>query len=82
MVGVCRMLQRVAKLKAARSLKPSPIQLISCSVYAFSDKCMGEVSSSKPCAIDMPVLIAWVRRLHRDGDYDVRHTGNVVWNRA
>lgn len=82
MAGVRGMLQRVARLEAQRSPKPSPIQLMYGSVDAFADECMAGVERGKFCAVDMPVLIACVRRWHRDGDYDVRHTANGVWNRA
>ncbi|AXQ94805.1 hypothetical protein LV780_13895 [Cereibacter azotoformans] len=83
MAGVRGMLQRVAKLEAARTSKPSPIEAIYGSVDAFAAECMAGVEAGKLCPVDMPVVIECLRRWHRDGDYGVRHTvGNGVWNRA
>lgn len=81
MAGVRGMLQRVAKLEAARTSKPSPIEAIYGSVDAFAAECMAGVEAGKLCPIDMPVVIACVRSWHRNGDYQVRGTGNGVWRR-
>lgn len=82
MAGVRGMLQRVAKLEAQRTPKPSPIEAIYGSVDAFADEVQAKVGEGKLCPVDMPVVIECLRRWHRDGDYGVRGTGNGVWNRA
>lgn len=81
MASAQALLKRVQRLEAARTPKPSPIEAIYGSVDAFAAECMAGVEAGKLCPIDMPVVIECLRRWHRDGDYQVRGTGNGVWRR-
>lgn len=81
MASAQALLKRVQRLEAARTPKPSPIEALYGSVDAFAAEVQAKVGEGKLCPVDMPVVIECLRRWHRNGDYQVRGTGNGVWRR-
>ena len=82
MASTRALLSQLKQLKAARQPRPSPIVALYGSFDAFADKCMAEVHDGKLCPVDMPVVIACLRRWERDGDWRAQHRGNGVWEAA
>lgn len=82
MASARSLLSQVRQIKKARTPKPSPIEALYDSVDAFAAEVQAKVGDGKLCPVDMPVVIECLRRWHRDGNFDIRHTSNGVWNRA
>jgi hypothetical protein len=81
MSGVRGLLQRVARLEAARTPRPSPIVAIYGSLEVFAAETMAEVKTGKLCPVDMPVVLECLRRWDRDGEWQTRRRGNNgVWH--
>lgn len=82
MASAQALLKRVAKLEAARTPRPSPIEALYGSTEAFALECMAEVTAGKLCGTDMPVLLDCLRRWDHEGSWGLRRTtGNGVWGR-
>ena len=82
MASAQALLKRVAKLEAARTPRPSPIEALYGSTEAFAQECMAEVAAGKLCGTDMPVLLDCLRRWDHEGSWGLRRTtGNGVWGR-
>jgi hypothetical protein len=83
MSGVRGLLQRLARLEAARTPRPSPIVAIYGSLEVFAAETMAEVKTGKLCGTDMPIILDCLRRWDREESWGIRRsTGNGVWKSA
>ena len=82
MASAQALLKRVAKLEAARTPRPSPLEALYGSTEAFAAESMAEVAAGKLCGTDMPVPLDCLRRWDHEGSWGLRRTtGNGVWGR-
>ncbi|WP_413875197.1 hypothetical protein [Albidovulum sp.] len=66
MTSVRGMLQRVARLEAARAAPKSPIEIAYGSMDAFAEQVEAEIGEGVLDNVDMPVVLAALRRWHDD----------------
>lgn len=80
MPDVRSMLQRVKRLEAARAAPRSPFELSYGSLAGFEDVCNEGVAAGRLDPIDMPIVLACIRRWHVDRVWDDwRRQRNNFW---
>lgn len=69
MTGVRSLLQRVKRLEAAGVAPKSPFEIAYGSMDAFAGQLQGGIDAGTLDQIDMPVVLACIRRWHAEGVY-------------
>lgn len=67
MVSARALISRVAKLEAARQAPQSPFEAVYGSLAAFEADTQQGIAEGRLDAVDMPIVIACIRRWHSDG---------------
>jgi hypothetical protein len=77
MASVGSMLSRVRRLEGARAAPVSPFAQVYGSIEAFEAEVQADINAGKLDRVDMPIILACLRRWEGDGTWGAWHRDRV-----